>query len=87
MVDLKQVWFTLLVQQDVEAQDLEAHHVFKIAGLAGAVVVGQFWLGRDQGLYHQIFNLSHHFVDVVVLLPEPLQYFAERALVRSLIVD
>jgi len=47
VVDLQQPDFVLVVDNYVHSEDLEAHVVFVVVGLATLVVVRQNGLGRD----------------------------------------
>ena len=50
MIDLQDPWFELLIEEDVEAKDLEAHRVLDIIWLAGTVSVSQLWLNSADSL-------------------------------------
>lgn len=59
MVHLKQPGSYLLVQQNVQAKNLEAHGVFNVIRLASAVGLCQGRLTRETRFYGNVFDLVH----------------------------
>jgi len=57
MIHFQQPRLACLVDQDVEAKDLEAHVVVDVAGLAHSVMMIQIWLDRYQRLHKDVAHL------------------------------
>lgn len=67
----------ILLEHYVEAEDGEAHVVFDVVGLAGALHVRHGGGGRDQGLDDDGFDIPFELLLVFIfafeVVPEPLQ--------------
>ena len=56
VVDLEEPGLRVLVEEDVEAEDLEAQGVLHVVGLGRPVGVGERGLGCDEGLQDDVFD-------------------------------
>ena len=43
-------------------------------------------MNRDESLYDHVFDLSHDFIHVHIILPEPFKHFLEGALVPGVVI-
>ena len=87
MVHFQEVWLAVAVEDNVKAQDLEAHKVLLICRLACPVVVRQLGLYRKYSLYNDIFDLSHDFLSVLIFFLKSGQNFMQRSLMAVIIID
>mmetsp|Transcript_76029 Transcript_76029/g.167850 ORF Transcript_76029/g.167850 Transcript_76029/m.167850 type:complete len:253 (+) Transcript_76029:1420-2178(+) len=72
VIHLQQPRLQLLIQHHVETQDLKAHAVVDIFGLATVVKVGQAWLHCNQCLDDQILDLQYQGVHIMPLASQML---------------
>jgi len=83
VVDLQDHGLERAVEDHVEPQDLEAHVVAEVVRLAGAVVVGEGGLHRDERLGDEPADLAPDLLAAVALLVEAAQDGGEGALVAA----
>ena len=60
MIYLQYPWFKLIIEEYIEAEDLEAHWVLDIVGLTGAISVTQLRLHRADRLDDNILDVMKH---------------------------
>ena len=86
LIHLQQVRLAFVVEDDVEAENLEAHQVFQVRRLARSVVVRQLLLDRDKSLDYYILRLSHDFIRVQSILLESFKNLLQSALMTCIVV-
>ena len=68
---LQQERFEFLVKHDVKSQDFKAGTASHVIREAGAVVMFEDGMGRDERLYDDIINIPPHAVHIIVVIPQP----------------
>lgn len=81
MVDLKQPRIAIAVDQDVKAEDLEAHVVVDVTGLRCAVVMHQVGLNRDERLHNHVSHFGLQLLNIDALAA----HFHEDAIEAALV--
>jgi len=59
VVHLEDPRLQFIVEEDVEAENLEAHRIFDVIGLATAISVRQLWLHCAHRLDNCVFYVVH----------------------------
>ena len=86
MIDLEDPGLELLVEEDVEAEDLEAHRVLDVVRLARPVRVRQLGLHRADRLDDGLFDVVEDPRRVVAHLLDVLHGEGEAALVAQVVL-
>ena len=76
----------MLVDHDVEAEDLEAHGVVQIFGLARPVQVRQVRLAGRHGLDNDVLDLTHQLLFVGAVGLEDAHDGCQTALVPTVFI-
>ena len=80
LIHFKEPWLGVRVDENVEAENLEAHVECPIVGLACSVIVQEVRLDRDEGFDNQVRYLQFQEIDVDSIFCEALVYSVEGAL-------
>jgi hypothetical protein len=65
MVHFEEPWLELRVEKYIEPEELIAHLVIEVVGLAGSVDVGQGWLHRANSFDYRLLNALLDFCDIM----------------------
>lgn len=71
-IHFKQVRLVMLVNQNVESKNLEAHTVIEALRLARPVQMIHLWLASNDGLDNHIFDFIHEFFSVTAFFRQNL---------------
>lgn len=73
VVNLKQHWLQLCVQNNIEAKQFKSHMVLYVCRLVQPVAVGKFSLNRDDSLDDDVLDVGPHSICILLILLQSLQ--------------
>ena len=86
MIDFKDPRFQLVIEEDVEAENLEAHRVLGVVRLAGAISVSKLRLDRANSLDDRLLNVVEDAGGIVAHLFDILHGKRQTALVAQVVL-